>query len=69
VSEPCIQVLGVTLTLAITGTVEPGVPVAFEADLSLDNLGQPYTHIVYVEGGTAVYPQSSSDDPFTPRAI
>ena len=57
---PCEAVTGVDLTLVTTGTIYPGDPVTFSADVLPDGATTPYTYTV--DGGPAT---STSDDPFT----
>jgi len=62
---PCVPVTDVDLTLVTTGTVYPGDPVDFSADILPDNAAKPYSYTVDYGDGTPPVTGSSSDDPLT----
>jgi len=61
----CVEVTDVDLTLVTTGTVYPGDPVDFSADILPDNAAKPYSYTVDYGDGTPPVTGSSSDDPLT----
>jgi len=55
----CTEVTGVDLTVETTGTIYPGDPVDFAADILPDDFAAPYSYTVDYGDGTA--PASGSD--------
>ena len=65
VTEPsCIEIKLVELSLVSAEPIRVGSPAEFEADISPDDAGKPYTYTLNVDG-TAGTSQTASNDPLT----
>ncbi len=57
----CTDVAAVELTLVTTGTIYPGMPVQFSADIAPDDATKPYNYAISVDGVPGPVQNSSAD--------